>query len=1711
MFQKKDIKEIYPLSPMQEGMLFHSIMDGAIGTYFEQVTITVEGDIDVDLFEKSLNGVISKYDILRAVFVYKKSKQPLQAILKERKTKVYFEDLSLMKGDEKIAFVEEYKQKDKNIGFDLSKDILIRMAIFKTDEKTSKIILSFHHIVLDGWSLGIVIDDLFNNYKTLIDDNNISITHTTPYSQFIKWIQQQEKEVEGTTYWRQYLQGYEVKAEIPFTLKGKKEDKGYNLGERTFSLSEALTNKLSHLAKQKGVTVNTIFQMAWGLLLQKYNNTDDVVFGSIVSGRPSEIEGIEKMVGLFINIIPVRMKFDTNCSFNEIIGEIQNRAFQSSKYDYLPLVNIQAETELKRELLNHIVVFENYPLDEEIGNISSKKGLDFTIKDVEAFEQTNYDFNVVVGPGKALTIKFAYNTRVYDEKLMAKLQEHLVNVLHQITEKPEGKLSEIEMLSEVEKHEIIYEFNNSTTNYPKEKTIQALFEEQVKKTPNKIALVYEAKEVTYQQLNEKANSLAKSLREKGVAKNSIVGIMVDRSIEMVVGLMAILKAGGAYLPIDPQLPVERIRYMLTDCSVGLLLAQRDYVDTFEFDGEWVELNTTKSYSDCKENLPQVNNSSDLAYVMYTSGSTGNPKGVTIPHYSVVRVVKESNFITVNERDTILQSSNYAFDGSVFEIYGSILNGAKLILVNKENMLEIEKLADLIKKHNITIIPATTALFNAIVDIDVTCLAQARKIIFGGEKISVFHSKKALEVMGRDKIIHVYGPTESTVCATYYFVNEIKDEENTLPIGKPLSNTSIYILDKYNKPLPVGVVGELCISGDGLGLGYINNEELTKAKFIENPFVVGEKMYKTGDLAKWLPDGNIEFVGRIDHQVKIRGFRIELGEIESALLNIETVEEAVVIVRENNGNKNICGYVVTNKVGTVADYKEELRKHLPDYMIPTYIINLDKMPINLNGKIDRKALPLPEEDATVGENYEDARNEIEETLVGAWKEVLGIQRIGINDNFFELGGDSIKGMKIIALLRKAGLQLSIQDLMKTQTIHHLSLCVKTTEAIPQEVVSGEVKLSPIQKQLFEINKENMKYFNQSIVLFAEKGFDANIVETVFTKIVEHHDGLRMVYPQENGYMKQINRGLKDGLIEIKVVDISKLNQEEIQSLCHEVEGSMNLQTGPLVKLCIMKESKGDHLLIVINHLVVDGVSWRIILEDFTIGYLQAIKKEEIKFAPKTHSFKYWIEKIYEYANSNKLLEEIDYWKDVLNSEGYSLALDGVKTHRRIKHRKTISLEMSEVNTSYLLTQANKPYNTQTHQLLLIALATCINKWKGNKEIVVAVEGHGREPIYENIDINRTVGWFTSVYPVKLEVVSNDIKENINFAKNTLMKIPNNGIGYGILKNITNPINIGNLEFDKNPEIMFNYLGQVDQDFNTNIFKSSNLQLKHDGGEELVLDHALDFATIIGNSKLKISISYYEGEFKKECIEELGELYKNELVNIVNHCIKVYNQQNNKNATKEVAVLLNEKKNKNVFLCSPYMPKSLYEMAYTNLAEYVENYGLYRLDLINDRDFVYKYCDIITDIQKEGPYLLMGYSYGGTVAFEIAHELQIRGYETSDVILIDSNVLEVDTKGKLNLDEIKDLPELIKQFSELKTNYPYYGDIVTTKKKLNGNIHLLRGDITGIEVKDNGHMWKQLTNKSYYEYKVKGHHNEILSHKYKRDNCGLINDILNSIHS
>ncbi len=1336
-----EIENIYSLTPMQKGMWFHSALDRQTAAYFEQTRFTMRGALDVQLFERSWMELAKRHLVLRANFVNGPAGEPLQIIYRDKPVGFEYEELLHLQVHEKQAYLDEKAEEDKLRGFDMEHDALVRFTILRTEEQSYHVLWSFQHILMDGWCLAQLTQELFEIYSALTSGKQPAGGKGSDYGDYIEWLEKQDDQA-ASGYWTAFLAGYEGQTVLP----GQKEPAPsgrFTADHVTAELGKDLSKRMDRVAKQHLVTVNTLLQAVWGVMLQKYNGTNDAVFGSVVAGRPAEIPGIESMIGLFINTVPVRVNSEVDTVFADLMAKLQERALDSGRYDYYPLYEIQARSVQKQNLINHIIAFENYPVDEQMEQAGDQQHGGLTIADVQMEEQTNYNFNVTVMPGTEIEIRFDFNAEVFDKDSIERLKGHLVHLLEQVTDNPEITVGELELVTEAEKADLLGRFNDTTTEFPRGQTLIQLFEEQAEYIPDATAISMNEQEMTYRELNERVNRLARTLRSHGISQGRLVAIMAERSIEMVIGILAAHKAGAAYVPIDPEYPEERIRFLIEDSGAQVMLTQSRLRERLAGLDSVILLDDESFYHEDGTNLNQGIEATDLACVIYTSGTTGKPKGNLVSHRNIVRVVQNTNYIDITNRDHVLQLSSYSFDGAIFDIFGALTNGARLVLVPRETLLEIGLLADLIQRQRISVMFITTAFFNVLVDVNVNCFRDVRAILFGGERVSVGHVRKALAHLGAGRLNHVYGPTESTIFTTYLPVDFVDESALTVPIGRPISNTTVYIVDSRNKLLPIGVVGELCVGGEGLVRGYNNRPELTAEKFVHNPFTSGERMYRTGDLAKWLPDGTIEYVGRTDDQVKIRGFRIELGEIETQLQKVEGIRKTTVFARENvSGEKQLCAYYEADCELPAAELKSVLSQELPAYMIPTYLIQLERLPLTTNGKVDRRSLPAPEESLQPGEGHTPPRTPLEANLAEIWKSVLGLEHIGVHDNFFDLGGHSLRATTLVSKVhQELNVELPLRDVFRYSTIEQMALALSRIEehsfsSIPLVGARAYYPLSSAQKRLFILNQLEgaEQSYNMPGVLLLEGSIDHSLLEKAFRGLIQRHETLRTGFEVVQG--EAVQRIYES--VDFSVV-CRHANEEEAPAVVQAFIRPFDLAKPPLLRAELVELAADRYLLMFdMHHIISDGVSMDVFVEELVRLY-GGESLEPLHIQYKDYA-------VWQQSDEQKvqLKREEAYWLDRYRGELPVLEMptDYPRPAVQSYEGHTLTSFVDEA-TNEGLKQLAAQRGTTLYMVLLAAYTVLLHKYTGQDDLIVGTSIAGRT----HGDTQPLIGMFVNTLAIR----------------------------------------------------------------------------------------------------------------------------------------------------------------------------------------------------------------------------------------------------------------------------------------------------------------------------------------------------------------------------
>ncbi|AUS26695.1 bacitracin synthetase [Paenibacillus polymyxa] len=1353
-----ELENVYALTPMQKGMLFHSLMDAASGAYFEQTTFDLRGRFQADIFQDSLNHLAQRHEIFRANFISGWQDEPVQVIFRRKDVGFSYEDLRHLDDQERDAYVQEFIRQDKAAGFDLSRDALMRVAILRTGDEDYYFVWSSHHILMDGWCVALVTDEVFEAYFAAVEHREPKLAPVTPYSQYIEWLEAQDVEA-AASYWKDYLLGYDQQTSIPTGKVGAKAD-GAQFEHVLCDLGKDLTGRMEMVAKQYHVTPNTLLQTAWGLLLQKYNGSDDAVFGGVVSGRPADIPGIENMVGLFINTIPVRIRSGAEDTFADLIRTNQQQALASQDYETYPLYEIQALTEQKQELINHIIVFENYPVEEQVEQLGEGATSDFVINNAGMIEQTNYDFNLVVMPQEAMKIRFEYNTKIFDREAVERTQGHLIQLLEQVVANPAIRVQELDVLSEQEREQILSVWGDTAAEYPSEQTIHGLFETQTAHTPEQPALYFEGEQLSYRELNERANRLARTLRSQGVTKDRLVGLMTERSIDMIVGMLGILKAGGAYVPIDPTYPEERIRYMLDDSGAKLLLTQGHLVDKVAFDGHMLVLNGAESvYHEDGSNLEPLSGPNDLAYVIYTSGTTGQPKGVMVEHRNVVRLVKNTNYAQLDADTRILQTGAIVFDASTFEIWGSVLNGGQLVLVSQDVILDVLKLKDAVHSYGITTMFLTTPLFNQLSQQDLTLFEGIRELLVGGDVMSVPHMNRVLEAHPSLRISNIYGPTENTTFSTVHAIIGVQSE--SVPIGRPIHNSTAYVVDHSMRLQPVGVWGELLVGGDGVARGYRNRLDLTSEKFIDSPFRSGERCYRTGDMVRLNADGTLEYKGRIDAQVKIRGYRIELGEVETQLLKLEAVQEAVVIAREDEqGQKQLCAYVVANEEVVASVLRSTLSQKLPGYMIPSYLVQLEQMPLTPNGKIDRKALPAPEDSLQTGADYVAPRTWVEVKLAQIWQDVLGLTQVGVKENFFEIGGHSLRATTLASKIHKElNKPLPLRSIFEAPTIEQLAVVLEqldqvTYASIPVTEERSFYPLSSAQKRLYVLHQfdpHDVNY-NMPSVLQVSGPLDVKRVEHAFRQLIARHESLRTRFELvDSEPMQSIEDTVPFEVEYTKVqaegatTDTDTRVGKEVDELVSRFVRPFDLKAAPLLRVGLVDlgvsgtEQEPQHVLMLdMHHIVSDGVSMGVLTNEFVRLY----DGEEL--APLRIQYKDYAVWQQSETHQEWMQRQEAYWLDTFRGElpVLDLPTDFARPSIRSTAGDTVVFGL-EREVSERLKELAAHTGSTLYMVLLAAYTTFLHQYSGQEDIVVGTPIAGRP----HADLEPILGMFVGTLALR----------------------------------------------------------------------------------------------------------------------------------------------------------------------------------------------------------------------------------------------------------------------------------------------------------------------------------------------------------------------------
>ncbi|NEP12735.1 MAG: amino acid adenylation domain-containing protein, partial [Symploca sp. SIO2C1] len=1521
-----------PLSWAQERLWFLDQLEGQSSTYNISGTMHLIGLLNLDALEQAFQTVVERHESLRTHFPTVNG-SPIQEIVPADQIVVFKrEQWCHLSADEWQGYIQQAAQAEAETSFDLTTGPLLRVRLLQHSSEEAVVVVTLHHIISDGWSIGVLIREVTELYQAGVEGKSAALEPLQiQYGDYTLWQQRLQQEIweQQLGYWQKQLVDAPALLQLP-TDYPRPAVQSYRGAHQSFHFSSELTQQLEQFSQNAGVTLFMTLLTGFATLLYRYSGQSDLLIGSPIANR-NRTE-IEPLIGCFINTLVLRLNIEEQASFAELLRQVRECTLDGYAHQDVPFEQVVDMVQPERSL-SHSPLFQvMFVLQNTPQETLDLPGVTSTVLPSENLT-TKFDLALTMElTASGLEGTWEYCTDLFAAETITRMSGHLQQVLAVVMASPEAAVSQLPLLTPEERHQLVVEWNDTAFEFPHSPSIHQLFEAQVAETPEAVAVVFRAEQLTYAALNERANQLAHYLQSLGVGPNVLVGICVERSPEMIVALLGILKAGGAYVPLDPKYPTDRLAYMVSDAGLSILLTQQSLVATLpDYQAQVVCL-------DADEPLiaqhPTNNPVSGVGrehwvYVIYTSGSTGQPKGVMIPHGALVEITQSLRANHKIERgDRILQFASMNFDTSAEEIYPALSCGATIVLRTDEFLTTGPALMQACRDWQLTVLDLPTAYWHQLTaDLAGATLAaeswvvpeSLRLVIIGGEaagleQVRLWHQHVApqwiLQGLSQPLLANTYGPSEATIVATSRIL--VPPESDDLPgaeasIGRPLHNVQVYLLDCHLQPVPIGVPGEIYVGGVGLAHGYLNRPELTAETFIDNPlpdshFPASERLYRTGDLGCYLPDGNIVYLGRIDHQVKIRGFRIELGEIEVALSTHPQVQQGVVIVREDTpGDKRLVAYLVNPDTTLApADLRDFLKTQLPDYMVPSAFVQLSNLPLAPSGKTDRNALPCPEIDLLRDQTFVAPQTPLEQKLATIWQQVLGIEQVSIHDNFFAIGGDSILSIQVIARAKQAGMNISAKQIFQYQTIAELSRVAQVTQAltIPQTPASGNVPLTPIQTWFLKQNWSEPHHYNQAVLLCVPPTLNPDHLASALVALFEHHDALRLKYSLTPLEWQQ-TYGQPPNPIPLETIDLSHYSTDErrsqLETIANEYQASLNLSDSCLMRMVLFRlGAKEARLLIIIHHLVVDGVSWRILLSDLATTYQQLVQGQPIQLPPKTSSFQTWARQLQLYAQSETLRSQLDYWLHQPWDQVRSLSVDR-DDHRSLNlaaDQTTVELTLSQDQTQQLLRDVPSAYNTQINDVLLTALALSLSTWTDTDLLLIDLEGHGRQAdLFENIDLSRTVGWFTSVFPVLLHLDPQaDLAAAIKSIKEQLRQIPDFGIGYGIGRYLSDDSSLGaQLAALPQAQISFNYLGQFDEQFDAVKGEAQALgqpALESTGSvqsPEAPLSHLFDITALIVNGQFQMSWRYTHMLHERSTVEGLARSYREALQALIEHCV------------------------------------------------------------------------------------------------------------------------------------------------------------------------------------------------------------------------------------
>jgi amino acid adenylation domain-containing protein/non-ribosomal peptide synthase protein (TIGR01720 family) len=1352
----RTVEDLYPLAPLQSGLLFHSLYAPDSGIYLEQIACTIEGELDPRAFREAWRAVVEHHPVLRTAFVWEGLGEPLQVVQRTVELPWEEEDWrgleSAARAERLGALLDEAARR----GMDLSRAPLMRWSLIRIGDRAWRFVWSHHHVLLDGWSVSLVLKEVLLGYEARIRGHELPPAPPRSFRDYIAWLRRQD-ESRTESFWRDALRGFTTPTPLVIDrpLAAEAASAPPRHGERRRVLADQTAVRLARVAREHQLTLNTLVQGAWALVLSRYSGADDVLFGATVSGRSAPLAGIEAMLGLFINTLPVRVRVDDRASLLDWLRELQEQQATLRQHEASSLVQVQGWSEVPRgrPLFDSLLVFENYPIDR---SLERREG-GLSIRDVRYQERTNYPLTLIAVPDDGLELRLLYDARRFEDGAIDRMLGHLQTVLQGFADHTASAVGAIGLLDERECRLVLDSWSATRSAPPADVCLHRLVERQAQLQPAATAVEHDGLRLTYGELDDRAERLAARLRELGVGPEVPVGLCVARTPRLVVGLLGILKAGGAYVPLDPAYPAERLAFILADTAAPVVLAETAVLDRLPPSGARVVCLDREAFDAPAAPSPAARREAvadNLAYVIYTSGSTGRPKGVAISHRSAVELVRWAEGVfTAEELAGVLASTSICFDLSVFEIFVPLACGGRVVLA--ENALQLPSLPAAAGVTLVNTVPSAAEELLRAGGIPASVLT----LNLAGEPLSTDLVRR-IHAQGVRRVLDLYGPSEDTTYSTW----AVRHAEGPQTIGRPITNTRAYILDPRLAPVPPGVPGELVLGGAGLARGYLNRADITAERFVPDPFGdPGGRLYRTGDRCRWLEDGSIEFLGRTDRQVKLRGFRIELDEIEAALGRLAPVQEAVVLVREDRpADRRLVAYVVT-RAETRVDAEElsrQLHRELPDFMVPGAFVFLDALPLLPNGKIDRRALPAPDgARLRLDRDYVAPRTPLERQLAALWSEVLGVERVGIHDGFFQLGGHSLLATRLTSRLREElQVELPLRDVFEAHTVARLAAVVEQAGRVPAgpPIVPRErreeIPLSFAQERQWVLTQlvPDSAFYNLHAAVRIRGALDADALERSFAEIIRRHEVLRTTFPTVAGRpTPTVGGGDPFRLRHVDLTD-TPAEQREAESLRHarqEVQRPFDLARGPLLRATLVRLGAAEHvLLLVMHHIVTDGWSMGVIVHEigqlypaFAAGRPSPLGEPGLQYADYAAWQRGWLQ-------GDVLERQLDYWRGQLAElPVLDLPTDrprpAVQTFRGARLAFDLAPELSAALESLGEAAGATPFMT-----LLAALQVLLGRYAGQDDLAVGTVVANRS----RAEVEALIGLFLNTLVLRADL-------------------------------------------------------------------------------------------------------------------------------------------------------------------------------------------------------------------------------------------------------------------------------------------------------------------------------------------------------------------------